>query len=85
MAAACSFHQFSISSSTDTSPSSHPNAPSIELAVAGDGAIDTNAPQRGKLGAGQQYSVQLGFLKKHRKGQADSPGLLANTNRLCNF
>lgn len=59
MAAAYSFHQVSIHSSADTSPPSHPNAPNIELGIAGDGAIETNAPQRGKLSAGQQYSVPL--------------------------
>lgn len=57
MAAASSFHRVPISSSSDTSPSSHPNAPNIELGIAGDGAIETNAPRRGKLSAGQQFSV----------------------------
>ena len=57
MAAASSFHRVPISSASDTSPSSHPNAPNIELGIAGDGAIETNAPRRGKLNAGQQYSV----------------------------
>lgn len=43
------------------SPPSHPNAPNIELGIAGDGATETNAPQRGKLSAGQQYSVPLSY------------------------